>query len=196
MAARTLLIASNNRGKIDEFRQILAGTGWDVVGPADLAIELEPEETGITYSENALIKARAFAAASGLPALADDSGLEVDALDGEPGALHHVRGWDGVDQSDRIAILLRALSGIPAGRRTARFRAVIVVAMPDGSVIEEEGVSEGSIAETPAGSEGFGYDPVFVPAGRDRTMAQLGLDEKNRISHRAIAAAKIRDRLR
>ena len=190
-----LLIATNNAGKVAEFRQILHGSGWQVVAPAELGISIEPDESGTTYHENARLKAQAFADASGLAALADDSGLEVDALSGEPGALHHLHGWDGADQADRVAILLRAMQGIPAGQRSARFRAVIVIVLPDGRVIEEEGASEGTIAESPSGSEGFGYDPVFIPAGRDRTMAQLGIEEKNRISHRAIAASKVRERL-
>jgi len=191
-----LLIATNNAGKVDEFRELLRDSGWEVISPAAAGIVLEPEETGSTYHENALLKAKAFADAAGFAALADDSGLEVDALGGEPGALHHLRGWDGVDQADRIAILLGAMKDVPSPRRTARFRAVIVVVLPGGAVIEEQGVSEGMIAEKAAGSEGFGYDPVFIPAGHDQTMAQLGLEEKNRISHRAIAAAKIRERLK
>src|SRR5690348_589930 len=103
-----LLIATNNPGKVEEFRDLLSDCGWDLVTPSDLGLQLEVEEDGLTYAENARIKAEAFAHASGLPALSDDSGLEVDALDGAPGALHHLNGWDGVNQADRIAILLRA----------------------------------------------------------------------------------------
>lgn len=190
-----LLIATNNAGKVDEFREILAGCGWQIVSPTQAGVSIDPEETGSTYSENARLKAEAFSKASGLPALADDSGLEVDALNGEPGALHHLHGWDGVDQADRIAILLRALEAVPKGERSARFRAVIVIVMPDGSVIEEEGTCEGSISLAVEGWGGFGYDPVFVPAGRKETMAQLGIEEKNRISHRAVAATRVTQRL-
>ena len=114
-----LLIATSNVSKIDEFRDLLAGCGWEIVAPRDLAINLEVEENGASYAENAHIKALAYQQASGLAALADDSGLEVDALGGEPGATHHVKGWDGADQADRIDILLKALSHVPAGKRTA-----------------------------------------------------------------------------
>lgn len=191
-----LLIATNNAGKVDEFRGILEGCGWQVVAPADLGISLDVEENGTTYLENARLKARAFADASGLASLSDDSGLEVDALGGEPGALHHLHGWDGADREDRIAILLRAMSRVPAGERGARFRAVIVVALPDGSEVDVEGTCEGVITKTPLGEGGFGYDPVFFLPERGVTMAQLTPGEKNAISHRAVAAAKIRGELR
>ena len=194
--APKLLIATNNPGKVDEFRSILEGCGWQVVAPADLGIRLEVDESGTTYFENARIKAEAFCLASGLAALADDSGLEVDALGGEPGALHHLKGWDGVDRDDRIAILLRALEGVPAEQRSARFRADIVVALPDGSSIDVEGICEGVISEAPVGEGGFGYDPVFFLPEHGLTMGQLIPAEKNAISHRAVAAEKIRDRLR
>jgi XTP/dITP diphosphohydrolase len=195
MASRRLLIATNNPDKVEELRGLLAGSGWEVLAPADLGITLDVEETGTTYAENARLKADAFSRASGLAALADDSGLEVDTLDGEPGALHHVNGWDGRDQAERIQILLTAMLEVPKSRRTARFRAVIVVVLPDGRVLEEEGVCEGLIATAPAGETGFGYDPVFVLADRSETMAQLSTDEKNRVSHRGLAAQKMKDRL-
>jgi XTP/dITP diphosphohydrolase len=191
-----LLIATNNPGKVDEFRGILAGCGWDVVAPAELGISVDVEESGATYLKNARLKARAFAEASGLAALADDSGLEVDALNGEPGALHHLHGWDGIDRDDRIAILLRAMKDVPPDRRGGRFRAVIVVVLPDGSAIDVEGTCEGLITEAPVGDGGFGYDPVFFLPQRGITMAQLSPEEKNAISHRAVAAAKIREQLR
>jgi XTP/dITP diphosphohydrolase len=199
-----LLIATNNPDKVEELRGLLEGAGWDVVAPADLGITLEVEETGTTYAENARLKAEAFSRASGLAALADDSGLEVDTLDGEPGALHHLNGWDGRDQAERILILLTAMLEVPRSRRAARFRAVIVVVLPDGRVLEEEGVCEGLIATAPAGDNGFGYDPVFIPVrpealegpGRDLTMAQLSTAEKNLISHRGLAARGIAAKLR
>jgi len=191
-----LLIASNNPDKVAEFRDLLAGSGWDVIAPADLGLALEVAETGASYAENARTKAEAFRDASGLAALADDSGLEVDALGGEPGPLHHVRGWDGRDQADRIRILLDALRDVPPGRRSARFRAAIVVALPDGRLLQSEGACEGEIALQPAGSNGFGYDPVFLVPGEGRTMAELSAAEKNRVSHRAAAAAALRPRLR
>src|SRR5687768_12873958 len=153
-----LLIATNNAGKVAEFRDLLADCGWEIVGPADVGVELEVEETGATYAENAHLKAQAFSRASGLAALADDSGLEVDALAGEPGPLHEARGWDGRDQAERIALLLQRLGGITPEQRTARFRAVLVLALPAGESLEEEGVCEGIITMAPAGEGGFGYD--------------------------------------
>lgn len=196
MAQPRLLIATNNRDKVTELKGLLGDCGWEIVAPADLGIEVEVEETGTTYSENARLKAEAFASASGLAALADDSGLEVDALDGEPGALHHVNGWDGRDQAERIQILLTAMLELPKSRRAGRFRAVIVVVLPDGRVLEEEGVCEGVIATAPVGEGGFGYDPVFFLPDRGMTMAQLSTEEKNRISHRGIAARRMAEKLR
>ena len=190
-----LLIATSNAGKVDEFRALLAGCGWRLVAPAELGLALDVAETGATYAVNARLKAAAFAQASGLPALADDSGLEVDALGGAPGPLHHTRGWDGRDQADRIRILLDALEDVPADQRGARFRAVIVVQMPDGRRLEAEGAREGVIAAAPAGAAGFGYDPVFLLPSLGRTIAELTLEEKNRLSHRAVAAAAIKARL-
>jgi XTP/dITP diphosphohydrolase len=191
-----LLIASNNPGKVAEFRELLAGSGWEVVAPADAGLSLDVDEAGASYAENARLKAHAFAVASGLAALADDSGLEVDALGGEPGALHHVRGWDGADNDERIRILLDALKDVPPQRRGARYRVVIAVVLPDGAALEAEGSCEGVIIDQPAGSGGFGYDPVFYLPERGKTMAELSRAEKNLISHRAVAARAIRERLR
>jgi XTP/dITP diphosphohydrolase len=194
MSQPRLLIASNNAGKIAEFRDLLRDCGWRIVSPTDVGLEIEVQETGESYADNARLKAEAFCRASGLAALADDSGLEVDALGGEPGPLHHLRGWDGRDQVERIAILLNALRDTQ--ERQARFRAVVVVALADGRVLEEDGVCEGVIATSPAGDGGFGYDPVFLLPERGMTMAQLTPAEKNRVSHRAAAARKISARLR
>ncbi|MPZ47720.1 MAG: non-canonical purine NTP pyrophosphatase [Dehalococcoidia bacterium] len=190
-----LIIATSNPGKVAEFRDLLAGCGWEVVGPADMGLTLDVEETGADYAENALIKADAFVQTSGIAALADDSGLEVDALNGEPGPLHHLRGWDGHDQAERIQILLDALKDAPPPW-TGRYRAVLVAVLADGRVVQEDGACEGVIIDTLAGSAGFGYDPVFYLPEQGKTMAQLSLQEKNRISHRGIAAAKMRQRLR
>ena len=196
MPARRLVIASNNLDKVDELRLLLGDCGWELVAPSELGLHVDAEEAGATYAENARIKAEAFMRASGLPSLADDSGLEVDALNGEPGALHHLNGWDGRDQAERISILLGAMKDVPEGERTARFRAVIVVAMPDGTELLEEGVLEGEIAFSPSGESGFGYDPVmFVPEAR-KTVAELSVGEKNAISHRGRAAVKVAGRLR
>jgi XTP/dITP diphosphohydrolase len=196
MGQRHLLIATNNPGKVSEFRELLEGCGWEIVAPADVGVAIDVEEGGQTYAENARIKALAFSSASSLPAIADDSGLEVDALGGEPGPLHHVHGWDGRDNQERISILLEALKDVPDEQRQGRFRSVIVLAMPDGRVFEDEGSCEGVVARAAVGDNGWGYDPVFLLPERGVTMAQLSDTEKNRVSHRGIAAAKMRQRLR
>ena len=188
-----LLIASNNAGKIAEFRDLLAGCGWEIVAPNEVGLSLDVREDGETYEANARLKARAFAAASGLPTLADDSGLEVEALGGEPGPMHHEKGWDGADNDDRIHILLTAMDG--KTDRRARFRAVIVVVFPNGREVTAEGACEGEITTVPAGSGGFGYDPVFFLPGLSRTMAELTARDKNELSHRARAAAGLRAEL-
>jgi XTP/dITP diphosphohydrolase len=195
MAVPRLVIATNNSGKVIEFRDLLDGCGWEVVAPSDIGVSIDVDETGATYAENARLKAEAFCRASSLPAIADDSGLEVDALNGEPGPLHHLKGWDGRDDVDRVQILLEALNAVPEGKRTGRFFSVIVVAMPDGSFLEEQGVVEGTIAFAPVGDNGWGYDPVFLLPERGVTMAQLSEQEKNRVSHRFIAFAKMKQRL-
>jgi XTP/dITP diphosphohydrolase len=195
MSLPRLVVATNNPGKVIEFRDLLQGCGWEVVSPADAGVSIDVEETGATYAENARIKAQAFCEASGLPAIADDSGLEVDALDGDPGPLHHLHGWDGSNDTERIKILLDALKDVPEGKRSGRFFSVIVVVLPDGAVIEEQGVVEGTITFAPAGESGWGYDPVFFLPGRGLTMAQMSEQEKNRVSHRAIAFDKMRKRL-
>lgn len=189
-----LLIASNNKGKVAEFQALLADCGWELVTPDELGLRLEVHETGETYLENARLKARAFAETSGLASLADDSGLEVDALDGEPGPLHHVLGWDGRNNNERIGLLLERLDGV--GGRAARFKAVIVVALPDGGEIVGEGACEGEITQSPGGASGFGYDPVFFVPAKAKTMAQLTFEEKNQLSHRANAAAALLPALR
>src|SRR5581483_12119490 len=156
MTMRRLLLATNNAGKVAEFRELLADCGWELVAPADIGRTLDVEETGATYEDNARSKAEAFARAGGMPALADDSGLEVDALNGNPGALHHVHGWDGEDQAERIDILLRAMQEVPAGKRTGRFRAVLLVVGEDGTVLAQtEGTCEGVITDAPSGAGGF-----------------------------------------
>ncbi len=196
MTPPRLLIATNNPDKVTELRDLLGDCGWEVVAPDDVGVSVDVDETGQTYAENARLKAEAFSRASGLAALADDSGLEVDALDGEPGPLHHLNGWDGRDQDERIALLLTSVLEVSKRKRTARFRAVIVVVLPDGLVLEEEGTCEGVIATAPSGDGGFGYDPVFVLPERGMTMAQLSAAEKNEVSHRGIAARKMAQKLR
>ena len=185
-----ILLATHNRGKRPEWLALLEGLDIDLLLPEDLGLDFDVEETGATYVENALLKARAFAAAARMPALADDSGLEVDALAGAPGvrSARYRLGDDAV----RYRALLAALEGVPAEERGARFRCIAALALPDGSEYTVEGVCAGHITLEPAGEGGFGYDPVFYVAALGRTMAELAPEEKNRISHRARAAQAMR----
>jgi XTP/dITP diphosphohydrolase len=187
-----LLIATHNRGKLREFSDLLAGLPFTLVSPDDLGLHLSVTESGDTYLENARLKAAAYARASGLLTLADDSGLEVDALAGAPG-VRSARYAPG-DDADRITSLLRALAAAHAPKEdwTARFRCVIVVVDAAGRSWSAEGVCEGQIIDTPRGGGGFGYDPIFYIPSHQCTMAELSRQEKNRISHRARAAQAIR----
>jgi XTP/dITP diphosphohydrolase len=180
-----LLVATHNQGKVQEFKQLLAPLGAAISVPDDLGIHLEIPEDGTTYAENARRKAEGYAAASGLLTLADDSGLEVDALGGAPG-IHSARYASGSD-AKRVAALLSHLQGVRWKDRTARFRCVVVIVAPGGDFHQAEGVCEGVIAFRPAGDGGFGYDPIFYLPDYSCTMAQLSREEKNRISHRARA---------
>lgn len=190
--SRKLLIATHNRGKLREYAELLTGLPLTLVTPDDLGLDLGVVESGSTYSDNARLKATAYAKASGLLALADDSGLEVDALDGAPG-VRSARYALGND-ADRVTALLRTLeeAGVPREKRVARFRCVIVVAAPEGQIWFTEGECAGRIIDTPRGSGGFGYDPIFYLPGHDCTMAELAPEEKNQISHRARAAQAMR----
>lgn len=188
-----VVVATNNEGKRRELQVLLPST-FALVSPRELELALDVDETEDTFEGNALLKARAFAAASGLHALADDSGLEVDALGGAPGVRSARYAGDDATDADNVDELLRALAGEHA--RSARFRCVLVLVAPNGDVVARaEGRCEGAITSAPRGDGGFGYDPVFVPAGDTRTMAELSRDEKNAISHRAAAARALRERL-
>jgi XTP/dITP diphosphohydrolase len=189
-----LLVATQNPGKVREFRLLLAPLEATICFPSDLGLSIDVPEDGDTYADNAGQKALAYAQASGLLTLADDSGLEVDALDGAPG-IHSARYTLGHD-ADRVAALLAHLRDVPPDQRTARFRCVVVIAPPDGKTHNAEGVCEGRIASEPAGRGGFGYDPVFFLPDYNCTMAQLAQEEKNRISHRARAVEAALPKLR
>jgi len=184
------MLSTGNAGKVREIRAILGDAGWDIVTPREAGIALAPvAESGRSYAENAIAKAVAATRVSGLPALADDSGIEVDALGGQPGVTSARYGGPSMrDDHDRNALILRRLEGVPMPRRTARFRAVVALVLPGGRVFTREGVVEGRIAFAPQGANGFGYDPIFLlPDGR--SMAEVSAEEKDRISHRAIALA-------
>lgn len=187
-----LLIATGNPGKVREYDELLAGLPVTCVGPAELGIDLEVDESGATYAENATLKALAFAGASGRVTLADDSGLEVDSLDGRPGVYSARYGGPGMGDADRWCRLLVELEGVPWERRTARFRCVIALATPAGEVTTVEGVCEGIIALDARGDNGFGYDPVFYLPDQRCTMAELPEADKNQISHRGQAALAAR----
>ncbi len=185
-----LLLASNNGGKLREVRALLADLR--VVSPADLGFELDVEETGQTFAANAELKARAYAAASGYIALADDSGLEVDALDGTPGVRSARYGAPDLDDEGRYLHLLSELQSYPEpSQRIARFRCAISAISPDGRQCRAEGTCEGLIAQSPTGSNGFGYDPVFFVPNHNATMAQLDAATKNSLSHRGQALAAV-----
>ncbi len=185
----SIVLATRNPGKIAEIKALLPGVR--IRPAASFPGCPEPEETGRTFKENALIKAKAVARYTGSTALADDSGLEVDALDGAPGVRSaRYAGKDATDR-DNLLRLLGALEGIPEADRTARFRCVMAVVAPDGRTWTEEGVCEGRILQEPHGASGFGYDPLFVPAGYEHTFGELDAAVKNRISHRAKALHRI-----
>jgi len=186
-----LLLASNNRGKAAEYRRLLADIPYELVTPSGVGLDLSVAESGQTFEENAILKANAFAAASGLLTIADDSGLEVDALGGEPGVLSARYGHKGSDR-ERNEHLLSRLKGVPMEKRQARFRCVIALASPEGLIGTVEGKCQGFIAFEPEGEHGFGYDPVFYLPGLKKTMAELPPEEKNLLSHRARAAAKLK----
>lgn len=192
---RELLIATNNPGKLREFRDLLAGLPLTLVAPADIGLTLEVEETGKTFEENARLKALSYAQAGGRLALADDSGIEVDALWGAPGVLSARYGGPGLSDEDRVQRLLDALEGIPDENRGARFRCVIAVADPERVWFTTEGIFEGRIGHAPRGSNGFGYDPIFELPDLGCTSAELDPAEKNQRSHRGAAVRAARDQL-
>jgi XTP/dITP diphosphohydrolase len=183
-----LLLATNNKGKVTEYRRLLAAVPCRLVTPAEKGIQAEVEETGDTFHENARLKATYFAEVSGILTLADDSGLEVAALGGEPGIRSARYAGEGADSARLCSFLLECMKDVPEGEREARFRCIIAIAHPGGKVVYAEGTCAGSIAMKPVGESGFGYDPVFIVPELHKTMAELSLAEKNVISHRGRAA--------
>jgi XTP/dITP diphosphohydrolase len=191
---KKLLIATHNVGKLAEFRRIFGDLGLEIVGADELSLPA-PDEDGETFAENAIKKARAAAHASGEMTLADDSGLEVDALNGAPG-VHSARYAGDKGAAANMHKLLDALHSVPKSERSARFRCVLALVDPKGSLGDEillaEGRCEGAIAHEARGAGGFGYDPIFVPEGGDRTMSEISDAEKDAISHRGKACAAMR----
>jgi XTP/dITP diphosphohydrolase len=184
-----LLIATTNPGKVREYRALLSGLELELVGLNEVGVDVDVVETGDTYAANAELKARAYAQLSGLLTLADDSGLEVDALGGRPG-VYSAR--YAPDSPTRIQKLLGEMIDVPDDQRAAQFQCAIVLATPDGSITATQGSCEGVIVHEARGSNGFGFDPVFFMPEYSATMAELPDDVKNQISHRAHAAQKMR----
>ena len=192
MSKAKLLLATKNPAKEREYLLLLQGIDYEIVTLADVGIDQVVSETGKTLEENAALKAKAYASLSNLIALADDSGLEVDALGGEPGALSARFAGEEASDKERIDYLLVKLSGVPGEERAARFVCVIAIASPEGDVKLCRGACGGIIAFEPKGENGFGYDPIFYLPELGRTMAELSVEEKNEISHRGQAARKAR----
>jgi len=183
-----VILASSNAGKLAELTALLAPLGFDLTPQQELGIE-SPPETGETFLDNALLKARHAAARRGLPAIADDSGIEVDALEKAPGVRSARFAGEAAADEENLRKLLSEMRNVPKARRGARYRCVIafVRSAADQDPVIAEGAWEGSIAAVPRGAGGFGYDPIFVPAGEERTAAELAPSEKNAVSHRARA---------
>jgi len=187
-----IVLATGNAGKARELQDLLAGSGMQIILQTEIGVR-PAEETGLTFIENALLKARNAAEQTGLPAIADDSGLEVDALKGEPG-IHSARyAGPQASDADNVQKLLRELHGVPVVKRSARFRCVLVYMRHgrDPAPLVCEGVWEGSILDAARGTNGFGYDPVFLVPDKSCTSAELAPEEKNRLSHRGQALAKL-----
>ena len=189
----TLLIATTNPGKLREYAAIFANMPLELRTLSDLGISDDVEETGATFAENAQLKAEYYAARSGLPTLADESGLEVAALGGEPGVRSHRYAGPDATDADRNALLLKNLEHVPYHARLARFVCVIALARPGGPTELVEGVLPGVIEFAPRGTGGFGYDPLFYVLDEDKTLAELPPERKNQISHRARAAEAARE---
>ena len=191
MPSTRLLIATHNQGKVQEYRHLLDDLLLELVSLDDLGISEDVEETGSTFLENAWLKARTYSRIGGILTLSDDSGLEVDALGGQPG-IHSARygGEACRNDEDRISLLLSNMKDVPWPRRTARFRCCIALCLPEGAELSVVGSVAGMIQYEPKGSEGFGYDPVFYLPSFARTMSELSMEIKNRISHRGDATGR------
>ncbi len=191
--AEKFVLATHNPGKLAEMKAILSGLGVEVVSPAEAGVEMDVEETGTTFAENAMLKAKAICAAAGLPAIADDSGLCVDALNGGPGVYSARYGGEELDDRKRRLLLLRNLRGQTT--RAAHFTCAVACAFPDGDTLTAEGRCDGAIAFAPLGEGGFGYDPVFLIPEKGKTFGQLSPEEKSAISHRGKALAAFVEKL-
>ncbi len=183
-----VVLASKNPHKLEEIRNITEQFDIQLVLQSELGADIDVEETGTTFEENSFLKAQAVMKATGLPALADDSGIAVDALNGEPGVYSARYGFDDtLDDWGRLQLLLKNTEQVPDGQRQTQFVCVITLVMPDGQVIQARGEIHGELLREPAGTGGFGYDPIFYYPPYGKTLAEVSADEKNRVSHRANA---------
>ena len=188
-----LLLGSQNPGKLNEMRQLVEGLPFRVVGPRDVGIEETPEETGTTFIENASLKALYYAGRSGLLTVADDSGISVDALDGQPGLYSSRFGGEGATDKDRNALLLEKLQGVPTEKRGAHFTSAVVVARGEQVLFTVQESVDGLIAEEVQGTAGFGYDPLFFYPPFGKTFGEVAREEKDRVSHRGKSFARLRE---
>jgi XTP/dITP diphosphohydrolase len=191
-----LLLATNNRAKVKEYAKLLQGIPYRIVSLEDVNISEQVEETGASFKENAILKAKRYCEMSGLTTMADDSGLEVDALGGEPGVRSARYAGEGASDKKRIDFLLKKIVDVPWEKRQAQFRCVIAIAYPNGRVQICQGQCSGILTFAPLGENGFGYDPIFYLPDLHKTMAELSMSEKNAISHRGKAAAEARNTLK
>ena len=187
------VLATHNPGKLQEMGEILRDLGVEVVSPSALGIPVDVEETGTTFAENAMLKAKTVCQAAGLPAIADDSGLCVDALNGAPGVYSARYGGEGLDDRGRCMLLLNSMRG--ATTRAAHFSCAVACVFPNGDTLTAEGRCDGSIAYAPLGDGGFGYDPVFLLPGAGKTFGQLSQEEKSAVSHRGKALKEFAGKL-
>ena len=187
------VLASNNQKKLKEMREILSALGYEVLSQQEAGLSLEVEETGVTFAENAMLKANAAAKALGMPAIADDSGLEVEALFGAPGVYSARYGGEGLTDADRVQLLLKNMKQME--HRKAKFVSSIACIFPNGDILLSKGECYGEILREPRGEGGFGYDPVFYMPECGMTMAELSPEEKNRVSHRGIALRAFKQKL-
>ncbi|MBQ4600712.1 MAG: RdgB/HAM1 family non-canonical purine NTP pyrophosphatase [Oscillospiraceae bacterium] len=192
-----VVLASKNRHKLVEISRILEKLDIELVLQSELGVDIDVEETGTTFEENSFLKADAVMKATGMPALADDSGIAVDALNGEPGIYSARYGFDdSLDDWGRLLLLLKNTEHVPDGQRQAQFVCVITLVMPDGQVIQARGEAHGELLRSAAGQGGFGYDPIFYYPPFGKTFAEVSAEEKNQVSHRAVALKKLYEMLK
>ena len=192
-----VVLASKNRHKLEEISQITQKFDMELVLQSELGVDIDVEETGTTFEENSFLKAQAVMQATGLPALADDSGIAVDALNGEPGIYSARYGFDPtLDDWGRLQLLLKNTEQVPDGRRQAQFVCVITLVTPEGQTLQARGEVHGELLRSPAGENGFGYDPIFYYPPYGKTLAQATPEEKNRVSHRAVALKVLYQKLK